>query len=407
MARFTLPRDIYFGKGALENLKGLKGKKAIICVGGGSMKRFGFLDRAKKYLEEAGMEVALFEGIESDPSVDTVMKGAAVMQDFGPDWIVAIGGGSPIDAAKAMWIKYEYPECTFEDMCKVFGIPELRRKAHFCAVSSTSGTATEVTAFSIITDYEKGIKYPIADFEITPDVAIVDPELAETMPKKLVAHTGMDAMTHAIEAYVSTANSDYTDPLAIHAIEMIMRDLVPSYNGDMAARDRMHDAQCLAGMAFSNALLGIVHSMAHKTGAIFADYGAHIIHGAANAMYLPKVIAFNAKDATAKKRYGVIVDYMGIADKADSDDVKVEKLIAFLRGMNDQLNISHCIQHYGADSYPCEQGFVPENVFLERLPEIAKNAIADACTGSNPRQPSQEEMEKLLKCCYYDLEVDF
>ena len=407
MARFTLPRDIYFGKGALENLKTLKGKKAIICVGGGSMKRFGFLDRAKKYLEEAGMEVALFEGIESDPSVDTVMKGAAVMQDFGPDWIVAIGGGSPIDAAKAMWIKYEYPECTFEDMCKVFGIPELRRKAHFCAVSSTSGTATEVTAFSIITDYQKGIKYPIADFEITPDVAIVDPELAETMPKKLVAHTGMDAMTHAIEAYVSTANSDYTDPLAIHAIEMIMKDLVPSYSGDMTARDHMHDAQCLAGMAFSNALLGIVHSMAHKTGAIFADYGAHIIHGAANAMYLPKVIAFNAKDETAKKRYGVIVDYMGIADKADSDDVKVEKLIAFLRGMNDQLNIPHCIQHYGADSYPCEQGFVPESVFLERLPEIAKNAIADACTGSNPRQPSQEEMEKLLKCCYYDTEVDF
>ena len=407
MARFTLPRDIYFGKGALENLKSLKGKKAIICVGGGSMKRFGFLDRAKKYLEEAGMEVALFEGIESDPSVDTVMKGAKVMQDFGPDWIVAIGGGSPIDAAKAMWIKYEYPECTFEDMCKVFGIPELRRKAHFCAVSSTSGTATEVTAFSIITDYQKGIKYPIADFEITPDVAIVDPELAETMPKKLVAHTGMDAMTHAIEAYVSTANSDYTDPLAIHAIEMIMKDLVPSYNGDMTARDHMHDAQCLAGMAFSNALLGIVHSMAHKTGAIFADYGAHIIHGAANAMYLPKVIAFNAKDATAKKRYGVIVDYMGIADKADSDDVKVEKLIAFLRGMNDQLNIPHCIKNYGADSYPCEQGFVPEDVFLERLPEIAKNAIADACTGSNPRQPSQEEMEKLLKCCYYDTEVDF
>ncbi len=407
MARFTLPRDLYFGKGALENLKGLKGKKAIICVGGGSMKRFGFLDRAKKYLEEAGMEVALFEGIESDPSVETVMKGAQAMIEFGPDWIVAIGGGSPIDAAKAMWIKYEYPECTFEDMCKVFGIPELRRKARFCAVSSTSGTATEVTAFSIITDYEKGIKYPIADFEITPDVAIVDPELAETMPKKLVAHTGMDAMTHAIEAYVSTANSDYTDPLAIHAIEMIMKDLVPSYNGDMPARDRMHDAQCLAGMAFSNALLGIVHSMAHKTGAVFADCGAHIIHGAANAMYLPKVIAFNAKDATAKKRYGVIVDYMGIADKADSDDVKVEKLIAFLRGMNDQLNIPHCIQHYGADSYPCEKGFVPEDVFLKRLPEIAKNAIADACTGSNPRQPSQEEMEKLLKCCYYDTEVDF
>ena len=405
MARFTLPRDIYHGKGSLETLKTLKGKRAIICVGGGSMKRFGFLDRAKNYLEEAGMEVRLFEGIESDPSVDTVMKGAAVMQEFGPDWIVAIGGGSPIDAAKAMWIKYEYPDCTFEDMCKVFGIPELRHKAKFVAVSSTSGTATEVTAFSIITDYNKGIKYPIADFEITPDIAIVDPELAETMPQKLVAHTGMDALTHAIEAYVSTANCDYTDPLAIHAIEMIQRDLVDSYNGNMDARDRMHNAQCLAGMAFSNALLGIVHSMAHKTGAIFQDYGAHIIHGAANAMYLPKVIAFNAKDETAKRRYGVIADYMHL--EGNNDDEKVESLIRFCRDMNDKLNIPHCIRNYGKDSFPCQQGFVPEEVFLERLHDIAVNAIADACTGSNPRIPSQEEMEKLLKCCYYDTEVDF
>lgn len=407
MARFTLPRDIYHGKGALEALKSFKGKRAMVCVGGGSMKKFGFLDRAVAYLKEAGMEVALFEGIEPDPSVETVMKGAQAMLEFEPDWIVAIGGGSPIDAAKAMWIKYEYPDCTFEDMCKIFGIPELRKKAHFCAISSTSGTATEVTAFSIITDYAKGIKYPIADFEITPDVAIVDPELAETMPKKLVAHTGMDAMTHAVEAYVSTANCDYTDPLAIHAIEMIQNDLVASYNGDMDARDRMHNAQCLAGMSFSNALLGIVHSMAHKTGAAFADYGAHIIHGAANAMYLPKVIAFNAKNLVARKRYGVIADYMGICKKSASDSEKVKALIAYLRKMNDDLNIPHCIKNYGADSYPCEQGFVPEDVFLERLPEIAKNAIGDACTGSNPSRPSQREMEELLKCCYYDTEVDF
>ncbi len=405
MARFTLPRDLYHGKGSLAELKNLKGKKAMICVGGGSMKRFGFLQRAEDYLKEAGMEVQLYEGIESDPSVETVMKGAAAMQAFEPDWIVAIGGGSPIDAAKAMWIKYEYPDCTFEDMCKVFGIPELRHKAHFCAVSSTSGTATEVTAFSIITDYAKGIKYPIADFEITPDVAIVDPDLAETMPKKLVAHTGMDAITHAVEAYVSTANSDFTDPLAIHAIELIQKTLIKSYNGDMEARDTMHNAQCLAGMAFSNALLGIVHSMAHKTGAAFADYGAHIIHGAANAMYLPKVIAFNAKDETAKKRYGVIADYMHLGGA--NDDEKVALLIAELRKMNDELNIPHCIKNYGPDSYPTEQGFVPEEVFLERLPEIAKNAIADACTGSNPRIPTQEEMEKLLKACYYDTEVDF
>ncbi|WP_040648816.1 iron-containing alcohol dehydrogenase [Oribacterium sinus] len=403
--RFTLPRDIYHGENALEALKTFEGKKAFVCVGGGSMKRFGFLDRVVQYLQETGMEVKLFEGIESDPSVDTVMKGAKEMLDFGPDWIVAIGGGSPIDAAKAMWIKYEYPECSFEDMCKVFGIPTLRKKAKFCAISSTSGTATEVTAFSIITDYEKGIKYPIADFEITPDVAIVDPALAQTMPKKLVAHTGMDALTHAIEAYVSTANCDYTDPLALHAIEMIRDDLVDSYNEDKEARNAMHNAQCLAGMAFSNALLGIVHSMAHKTGAVFGDLGAHIIHGAANAMYLPKVIAFNAKDETAKKRYVKIADVIGLS--GNNDDDKVKALIAYLRGLNEKLNIPLCIKNYGADSYPTEQGFVPENVFLERLHDIAVNAVGDACTGSNPRQPSVEEMEKLLKCCYYDTEVDF
>ncbi len=405
MARFTLPRDLYHGKGSLEALKDFEGKRAIICVGGGSMKRFGFLDRAQRYLEEAGMQVELFEGIEPDPSVETVMKGAEVMKAFQPDWIIAIGGGSPIDAAKAMWIKYEYPDITFEEMCKIFGIPKLRKKAKFCAISSTSGTATEVTAFSIITDYQKGIKYPIADFEITPDVAIVDSDLAETMPQKLVAHTGMDAMTHAVEAYVSTANCDFTDPLALHAIKMIQRDLVESYHGDMEKRATMHNAQCLAGMAFSNALLGIVHSMAHKTGAAFDDYGAHIIHGAANAMYLPKVIAFNAKDESAKKRYGDIVDFMGLG--GSTPDEKVYLLIQYLRNMNDELKIPHCIRNYGADSYPTEQGFVPEEVFLERLPKISANAIGDACTGSNPRQPSQEEMEKLLKCCYYDTEVNF
>ena len=405
MARFTLPRDLYHGKGALEALKSFEGKRAMICVGGGSMKRFGFLDKAVDYLKEAGMEVQIFDGIEPDPSVETVMRGADAMLKFEPDWIIAMGGGSPIDAAKAMWIKYEYPEVTFEDMCEVFGLPKLRKKARFCAISSTSGTATEVTAFSIITDYSKGIKYPIADFEITPDVAIVDPDLAETMPKKLVAHTGMDAMTHAIEAYVSTANCDYTDPLALYAIKMIQNDLVDSYNGDLAKRDSMHNAQCLAGMAFSNALLGIVHSMAHKTGAAFADYGAHIIHGAANAMYLPKVIAFNAKDATAAARYAKIADYMNLG--GETNEEKVSLLIAALRKMNDELNIPHCIKNYGADSYPTEQGFVPENVFLERLHDIAVNALGDACTGSNPRQPSVEEMEKLLKCCYYDTEVDF
>ena len=403
MARFTLPRDIYHGKGALDALKTFDGKKAMVCVGGGSMKKFGFLDKVIANLKEAGMEVEVFEGIEPDPSVDTVMRGAEAMEKFQPDWIVAIGGGSPIDAAKAMWIKYEYPEITFPEMCKVFGIPQLRRKARFCAISSTSGTATEVTAFSVITDYEQGIKYPLADFEITPDVAIVDPTLAETMPKKLVAHTGMDAMTHAIEAYVSTLHCNYTDPLALHAIKMISADLVDSYNGDMDARDRMHDAQCLAGMAFSNALLGIVHSMAHKTGAVFE--GGHIIHGAANAMYLPKVIQYNAKNPEAAERYAEIARFINLPGSTTEE--LVDALIAELREMNRQLNIPLAIKNYGEGGVLADTSIIDEQEFLAKLPEVAANAIGDACTGSNPRIPSQEEMEKLLKCCYYDWEVDF
>ena len=393
MVRFTLPRDLYHGKGSLEALKTLEGKKAIICVGGGSMKRNGFLQKAEDYLKEAGMEVKLFEGIESDPSVETVMKGAAVMTEFEPDWIVAIGGGSPIDAAKAMWIKYEYPDTTFEDMCKVFGLPKLRKKAHFCAVSSTSGTATEVTAFSIITDYEKGIKYPIADFEITPDVAIVDPELAETMPVKLVAHTGMDAMTHAIEAYVSTANCDYTDPLALHAMEMIQANLVKSYNGDMAARDSMHNAQCLAGMAFSNALLGIVHSMAHKTGAAFST--GHIPHGCANAIYLPYVIRYNAKEQTAASRYAEIARRMGL--DGTSEKALINSLCEKIDDFNRQLNIPKTLKEFG----------INEEEFKEKVAKIAELAVGDACTGSNPRAIDPAAMEKLLTCTYYGTEVDF
>ena len=396
MARFTLPRDLYHGKGALDALKDLKGKKAFVVVGGGSMKRFGFLDKVEANLKAAGMEVALFEGVEPDPSVETVMKGAKAMQEFQPDWIVAIGGGSPIDAAKAMWAFYEYPDTTFEQLCIPFNFPTLRTKAKFCAIPSTSGTATEVTAFSVITDYHKGVKYPLADFNITPDVAIVDPDLAETMPKKLTAHTGMDAMTHAIEAYVSTLHCDYTDPLALHAIKMISEDLVASYNGDMDARDRMHNAQCLAGMAFSNALLGIVHSMAHKTGAAYT--GGHIVHGCANAMYLPKVIKYNAKEPEAAKRYAQIAKFLGLAGATDME--RTDALIAHIKGLNAKLDIPACIKDY-------EGGIIDEKEFLEKLPTVAELAVGDACTGSNPRSIDPKTMEKLLTCCFYDTEVDF
>lgn len=403
MGRFTLPRDLYHGKGSLEELKNLEGKKAIIVVGGSSMKRFGFLDRAVGYLQTAGMEVKVFEGVEPDPSVETVMKGAEMMREFNPDWIVSMGGGSPIDAAKTMWAFYEYPDTTFEDLITPFSFPKLRTKARFCAIPSTSGTATEVTAFAVITDYQKGIKYPLADFNITPDVAIVDPDLAETMPKKLTAHTGMDAMTHAVEAYVSTLHCNYTDPLALHAIKMIHEDLKSSYEGDGLARQNMHDAQCLAGMAFSNALLGIVHSMAHKTGAAFS--GGHIIHGAANAMYLPKVIKFNSRNAEAAARYAQIARFIGLS--GDTDTELVDALITELRRMNTELYIPLGIKNYGEGGELSDTSIIDEKEFLEKLPAVAKNAILDACTGSNPRTPSQEEMEALLKACYYDTEVDF
>lgn len=391
MARFTLPRDIYYGRGSLETLKTLKGKKAIIVVGGGSMKRFGFLDKVENYLHEAGIETRLFENVEPDPSVETVMKGAAAMREYEPDWIVSIGGGSPIDAAKAMWAFYEYPDVTFEQLCTPFSFPELRQKAKFLAIPSTSGTATEVTAFSVITDYQKGIKYPLADFNITPDVAIVDPDLADTMPASLTANTGMDALTHAVEAYVSTLHSPFTDPLALKAIQTVFDYLPASYQGDKEAREQMHYGQCLAGMAFSNALLGIVHSMAHKTGAAFST--GHIPHGRANAIYLPYVIEYNSK--ADKSRYADIARYVGIQGKDDSE--LVEKLCAKIREYNKKFDIPATLKEFGID----------EAEFKQKLPEISKNAVGDACTGSNPRPITPAEMEKLFTCIYYGQKVDF
>ena len=396
MSRFTLPRDIYHGPGSLSEIAKLKGKKAFVVTGGGSMKRFGFLGKTLEFLREAGMETHVFEGVEPDPSVDTVHRGAEEMKIFCPEWIVAIGGGSPIDAAKAMWAFYEHPDISFESLCTPFSFPELRQKAHFCAIPSTSGSATEVTAFSVITDYEKGIKYPLADFNITPDVAVVDPDIAQTMPPKLAAHTGMDAFTHAVEAYVSTLHSEFTDPLALRAISLVSEYLVDSFGGDRTAREKMHYAQCLAGMAFSNALLGITHSMAHKTGAAFS--GGHIVHGCANAMYLPKVIRFNSRDPEAKKRYADIARSLGLAGSQEEE--LVSSLIGRIEEMNSQLSIPSCIKDY-------EGGIIPEAEFEEKLPSVARLAVEDACTLSNPRKINTGEMEELLRCCYYGTEVDF
>ena len=373
--RFTLPRDLYHGKGALENLKTLKGKKAIIVVGGGSMKRNGFLQKAEAYLKEAGMEVKLLEGVEPDPSVTTVMNGAKVMLEFEPDWIVAMGGGSPIDAAKAMWIKYEYPDCTFEDMCKVFGIPELRKKAHFCAISSTSGTATEVTAFSIITDYDKGIKYPIADFEITPDVAIVDPDLAETMPQKLTAHTGMDALTHAIEGYTTKAAWEMTDMFHLKAIELISKSLRGAVENTKEGREGMALGQYIAGMGFSNVGLGIAHSMAHTLGAVYDTP-----HGVACAMMLPIVMEYN-QECTGEK-YREIARAMGVKNVDSMTQEEYRKAaIDAVKKLSVDVGI------------PTKLEAIKE----EDLQFLAESAYADACAPGNPKDASVEDLKALFR----------
>lgn len=389
MPRFTLPRDIYYGSGAISELKNLKGcKKAFIVTGGTSMQKNGFLKKTQDVLKSIGMEVALFEGVEPDPSIETVFKGAEAMSEFQPDVIVSIGGGSPIDAAKAMWVFYEYPDKTFDDIKNPFTMPKLRKKAIFVAIPSTSGTATEVTAFSVITDYSTDIKYPLADFEITPDIAILDTDIPLTMPKKLTAHTGMDALTHAIEAYVATARSEFSDPLAMKAISDIYDNLLDSYNGDPEARSKMHIAQCLAGMAFSNALLGIAHSLAHKTGAVF-----EIPHGCCNAILLPAVIQYNSR--VCMDRYAQIARNLGLPGNTDKQ--LTDSLVCSIKELNKKLGIAQTYKDNG----------ISEELFLNKADTIAENAALDPCTGSNPRPTDAQNMKKVLYCAYYGENVNF
>ena len=400
MARFTLPRDLYHGKGALEALKTFEGKRAMICVGGGSMKRFGFLDKAEQYLKEAGMEVELYEGIEPDPSVETVMKGAAAMRDFEPDWIVAIGGGSPIDAAKAMWVFYEYPEESFDNIIQPFSFPELRQKAHFCAISSTSGTATEVTAFSVITDYKTLVKYPLADYELLPKMSIVDADMMMNAPKGLTAASGIDAVTHALEAYASMMATDYTDGLALRSLKLIFENLPSAYeNGakDPKARENMANAACMAGMAFANAFLGVCHSMAHKLGAFH-----HLPHGVANALMIDEVLRFNAAEVPAKMgtfsqydhphtlaRYAEVADYLKLGGATDEE--KLENLITAIDELKVKTGIKKTIRDYGID----------ETDFLNRLDSMVEQAFDDQCTGANPRYPLMSEIKQMYLNAYY------
>lgn len=389
MARFTLPRDIYFGPDAISELKSLKGyKKAFIVTGGHSMRKTGFLQKLDDVLKETGLETLIYDGVEPDPSIERVYDGAKAMRAFEPDVIVAIGGGSPMDAAKAMWVFYEYPDKTFEDIKNPFTMPKLRKKAIFVGVPSTSGTASEVTAFSVITDYSTNIKYPLADFEITPDIAVLDYDIPQTMPKMLTAHTGMDALTHAIEAYVASAKSDFSDALAIKAIISIYDCVIDSYNGDKEARGKMHVAQCLAGMAFSNALLGISHSLAHKTGAVF-----HIPHGCCNAILLPYVIQYNSR--VCMERYAEIAKAIGLPGATDKQ--LTNSLVDAVRELNKKLSIEPTYQTNG----------ISEKDFKANAQSIAENAVGDPCTGSNPRATDAENMLKVLTCAYYGEDVTF
>ncbi len=379
MQRFTIPRDLYFGENAIEYLAQVKGTKAFIVYGSNRLAEDGVIAKMQDYLKQAGLESATFSGVEHDPSTNTVREGARKMTEFQPDVIVAIGGGSPIDAAKAMWMLYEHPEVTFEEAAKPFTLPEMRTKAHFIAIATTSGTATEVTSFSVITDSDTGIKFPIADYNITPDVAILDTNLVESMPKSIVANTGMDALTHALEAIVSKVANPFTDALAFHAIEMIFENLPKSFNGDMEARKQMHIAQNLAGMSFSNAILGIAHSMAHKTGAIL-----DVPHGLANAIFLPNTVAFNSKEAAAGAIYAKVAKRIGL--NGANDQELVQALITKIQALRSELSMPASLKEYG----------IAEDKFMSLVDGMASSAVADPCSSTNPREVNDEQMKNIL-----------
>lgn len=390
MQRFTIPRDLYFGDDAMAYLSTVKGRKAFIVYGSDRLAKVGVIDKMQAYLQKAGIESTTFSGVEHDPSVATVREGVQKMNAFQPDVIIAIGGGSPIDAAKAMWVFYEHPEFTFEEAAKPFNLPELRTKAKFIAIATTSGTATEVTSFSVITDNETGIKYPIADYNITPDVAILDTTLVEHMPRNLVANTGMDALTHALEAYVSKVANPFTDALAMRSIEMIFNYLVKSFAGDMESRKQMHIAQNLAGMSFSNAILGIAHSMAHKSGAIL-----DVPHGLANAIYLPNTIRFNSKNGLASRRYAEVAQRIGL--RGNNETELVEALIEEIKKIRHQLGMVDSLKAYG----------IKEDLFMSKVNSMAVTAVADPCTSTNPREITPTEMKNLYIAAFTGEDICF
>lgn len=404
-----LPKSIYFRRGALPiALEELSNKKRAVIVTDRFLFNQGYCDEVIQILKNMKIEVEVFYEVEADPTLAIVRKGAEMLNNFQPDVIIALGGGSPMDAAKIMWVLYEHPETKFEDLAlrfmdirkRIYKFPKLGVKAELVAIPTTSGTGSEVTPFAVVTDHVTGKKYPLADYELTPNMAIVDPNLVMNMPKSLTAFGGIDAVTHALEAYVSVMANEYSDGQALMALKLL-KDYLPSAykNGanDPIAREKVHNAATIAGIAFANAFLGICHSMAHKIGAEF-----HLAHGLANALLITDVIRYNATDIPVKQaafsqydrpkalcRYAEIADYLELGGKTDQE--KVGNLVAWVEGLKAELNIPASIQAAG----------VPEAAFLAELDTVAEAAFDDQCTGANPRYPLVSELKELLLTSYY------
>ena len=412
MLWFRAPQKVYLKKGclpvALDELKTVMNKKKAFIVTDSFLYKNGFTKCITDKLDEIGISHATFFDVAPDPTLACALEGVAQMRAFEPDTIIALGGGSAMDAAKIMWVLYEHPEADFLDMAmrfidirkRVYTFPKMGEKAYFIAIPTSAGTGSEVTPFAVITDEKTGIKYPLADYELMPNMAIIDTDLHMSAPKGLTAASGIDAVTHALEAYASMMATDYTDGLAKQALKVIFESLPRAYeNGqtDVEAREKMANAATMAGMAFANAFLGVCHSMAHKLGAFH-----HLPHGVANALMIDEVLRFNAAEVPAKMgtfpqydhpktlhRYAEVAESLGLAGK--NDEESLENLIKAIDELKDKIGIKRTIKDYGID----------EQDFLARLDEMTEQAFDDQCTGANPRYPLMSEIKQMYLNAYY------
>ena len=412
MLWFRAPEKVYIKKGclpvALDELKTVMGKKRVFIVTDEFLYNNGYTKPITNKLEEMEISHTTFFNVQPDPTLASAKEGAKAMESFKPDCIIAIGGGSAMDAAKIMWVMYEHPEVDFADMAmrfvdirkRIYTFPKMGEKAYFIAIPTSAGTGSEVTPFAVITDEKTGIKYPLADYELMPKMAIVDADMMMNAPKGLTSASGIDAVTHSLEAYASMMATDYTDGLALRSLKIIFEYLPRAYNegaNDAEAREKMANAATMAGMAFANAFLGVCHSMAHKLGAFF-----HIPHGIANALLIDKVLRFNSSETPVKmgtfpqysyphtlERYAEVADYLGLG--GNTNEEKLENLIKAIDELKGKIGIKKTIKEYGVD----------EKEFLDRLDEMSKQAFDDQCTGANPRYPLIEEIKEMYLQAYY------